>query len=169
VERAAEVRARGRVLAEAVVTYGLPVDVDAGDALLEEVRRSAGHVRWLAEIIRGLDPEALVWGARSTSRQVGRSVDGPVDVTTSVEQAGLNVWLDLYHRERILLRKVAEAAVRAGIAERQVRLAEADGERAGRWLQATLAVLELSAEDMREVMASGARHLSLLAGGDAAG
>src|ERR1022692_962003 len=35
---------------QAVKTYGLPRDISPTDALLEEVRYSAGHVSWLREM-----------------------------------------------------------------------------------------------------------------------
>jgi hypothetical protein len=151
----------------AVATYGLPVEIDPGTALLEEVSRSAGHVRWLRDVVQELDADALVWGEKTTSHQSGQSVEGPVDVTTNVSAAGVNVWLELYLKERDHLRKVCTDALKAGIAERQVQLAEQAGERAGQWLRASLDVLGLSDEDMRRVMAAGVAHLHLLEGGAA--
>src|SRR4051812_31727674 len=46
----------------AVVTFGLPIQVDALTALREEVWRTAGHVAYLEAEIRQLKPEALTWG-----------------------------------------------------------------------------------------------------------
>jgi hypothetical protein len=161
-KRRQETRAR-----EAVATYGLPVEIDPGTALLEEVSRSAGHVRWLRDVVQELDADALVWGEKTTSHQAGHSVEGPVDVTTNVSAAGVNVWLELYLKERDHLRKVCTDALKAGIAERQVQLAEQAGERAGQWLRASLEVLGLSDADMRRVMARGVANLHLLEGGAA--
>jgi hypothetical protein len=125
-KRRQETRAR-----EAVATYGLPVEIDPGTALLEEVSRSAGHVRWLRDVVQELDADALVWGEKTTSHQV------------------------------------CTDALKAGIAERQVQLAEQAGERAGQWLRASLEVLGLSDADMRRVMARGVANLHLLEGGAA--
>lgn len=158
--------AKGRLEREraerSVSTYGLPVDIDPGAALLEEVTRTAGHVRWLQSIVADLDPQALVWGDKQEQHQEGRGPEGPIDVKTSVQAAGVSVWLDLYLRERDHLRRVCSDALKAGVRERQVQLAEQAGERAGTWLRATLASLELDDATMRGVMAEGVRHLHLL-------
>ncbi len=155
---------RRKVMEDAVRTYGLPIDIDPGSALLEEVSRTAGHVRWLHDIVAGMDPEALIWGDKQTSHVEGVGPEGPVDQVTQVQSAGVHIWLELYLKEREHLRKVCTDALKAGIAERQVQLAEQAGERAGQWLQATLSVLDLSDEVMRRVLANGVRHLHLLEG-----
>jgi hypothetical protein len=85
---------------EAVVTYGLPVDVSPAEALLEEVRWTAGHVVWLRERVQALE------------------ADGVAD----------SVWVDLYQRERKHGVDVAAAAVRAGVDVAMVRLKERQGE-----------------------------------------
>src|SRR6266446_3090371 len=41
---------------------GAPRDIDPGVALLEEIHRSAGHVAWLEDKVRGLEESELVWG-----------------------------------------------------------------------------------------------------------
>ncbi len=161
---AAERRQQEEKARTAVATYGLPVDIDPGTALLEEVSRTAGHVRWLHDVVAELDPTALTWGDKQTSHQEGRGPEGLVDITTEVQAAGVNIWLELYLKERGHLRKVCTDALKAGIAERQVQLAEQAGERAGQWLRASLEVLGLSDVDMRKVMAAGVRHLHLLEG-----
>lgn len=161
---AAERRGGELVAKRAMATYGLPVQIDPGAALLEEVARSAGHVRWLSEVVAELVPESLVWGQKQWSHEQGVGPEGPIDKTTRVESAATNAWLDLYFKERDHLRKVASDAIKAGIAERQVRLAEQAGERAGQWLRATLAVLDLTDQQMRSVMAEGVRHLHILEG-----
>lgn len=145
-----------------MATYGLPVDIDPGSALLEEVQRTAGHVRYLAGLVYDLDPADLTWGEKTAQQQTGHGPEGPVDMATTTQAAGVNVMVELYQRERKHLREVCRDALAAGVAERQVRLAEQAGERAGRWLQAALGVLDLDEQTMRRVMAEGVRHLHLL-------
>lgn len=157
-------RVQERKVLAAVATYGLPVDIDPGTALLEEVSRTAGHVRWLHGIVQELDPSALTWGDKQKSHVEGLGPEGPVDQTTEVQSAGVNIWLELYLKERDHLRKVATDALKAGIAERQVQLAEQAGERAGQWLQACLAPLNLSEGQMRAVMGTATSNLHLLQG-----
>lgn len=107
----AQITAAGRELAgQHVVTFGLPREVDPQQALLEEVHRTAGHVAWLQTKIAGLVEDTEL-KQRDKSDQFERPA----------------VWVEMYQEERKHLARVSEAAVRCGIAERQVKLAEAQG------------------------------------------
>lgn len=146
--RVAEAKAKEQA-ESAVVTLGLPVDISPTEALLDEVKWTAGHVRWLRGKVQELEthvthivPEGdedddkylsespnhakhgLTWG---TSKIVDkRSGEAPgVDTT---ESAAPSVWYVLYERERAHLVAVCAAALRAGVEERRVRLAEKDGD-----------------------------------------
>lgn len=107
----------------AVITYGLPRDISPTDALLEEVRYTAGHVAWLRERVAELEERALVWGV--TGEVDTRASEFPGVNTTS--EAKPNMWLVLYREERKHLVDVTKAAISAGIEERRVKLAEAQG------------------------------------------
>ena len=119
-----------------MLTYGGPVDVDPITALLEELHRSAGAVRWLELMVQSLAPE----------------------------QAAQSGWLEVYRQERRHLVDVAGVAVRSGIAERHVALAEKQGA-----LVAALVIklldlpeLELRADQRRIARAFVARELHVL-------
>src|SRR5438445_284324 len=60
--RTHQVAAQAEMVRQAVVTYGLPREVDPSQALLEEVHRTAGHVAWLAAKVAQLDEADLFWG-----------------------------------------------------------------------------------------------------------
>jgi len=105
----------------AVATYGLPVDIDPQQAILDELARTAGHVQWLGAVVAAMDPAALVWG---TTRASTPDLGARRPELSISAQAAPSVWLTLYRQEREHLAKVAKAALDAGIAERQVRLAE---------------------------------------------
>jgi hypothetical protein len=143
-----------------MATYGLPVDIDPAEALLQEVQRTAGHVAWLAEQVKAVDPEALIWGRTKTRK--GRAADGPVDVTD--EAAAVSVWLTLYQQERKHLVHVAAAALAAGVEERRVRLAEQHGEVLAGVIRAVLADLRLSEAQQALVAEVVPRHLRAVAG-----
>jgi len=113
--RAVEVKA-----AEAVRVLGLPVDVSPTDALLQEVQWTAGHVAWLRGKVQELEPESLVWGATKKVDRAGAGVE-------TTDGSAPSVWYELYARERDHLVKVSAAALRAGVEERKVRLAESQG------------------------------------------
>jgi hypothetical protein len=93
-------------------------------ALLEEVHRTAGHVAWLAEVVTGLERDEVTWGlAEETDAPITDGGGG----TTTKHKASVNVWVQLYQQERKHLAAVCRDALAAGIAERQVRLAEQQG------------------------------------------
>lgn len=92
---------------EQIYTMGGEVDIDPTTALSQEVRRTAGCVHWIGERVRELhESEVTMMGPQ-----------GPI----------VNPWIKLYQEERDRLINVSKVALGAGIAERQVRLAEEQG------------------------------------------
>jgi hypothetical protein len=155
VERVSELRA-----IKAMETYGLPLDVSPGDALLDEVRYTAGHVAWLREKVQELEDRDLVWGMTEQAEKNATEFSG----TDTTYGAKPNVWLDLYMRERKHLVDVAKAAISAGIEERKVRLAEQQGALVAMVIRGILADLKLT-PDQRELVAEVVpRRLRALAG-----
>lgn len=105
-------------------TYGLPINVPADVALLQELARTAGHVAWLFERVRETDPQALVWGTVEELEKGASEFPG-VDVKKA---AGPNAYLELYIRERRHLLDVAKAIAGLGLEERRVGLIERQGD-----------------------------------------
>jgi len=132
---------REKVL-EAVRTFGLPLDVSPTEALLDEVKWTAGHVAWLRDRIQEFEAEALSWGRSSEVRKGSGEFPG----TDTTYTAAPPVLLDLYQRERRHLLDVCRVAIGAGLAERQVRLAERQGELIAGAIQGILADLNLTKE-----------------------
>lgn len=135
---------------QAVVTYGLPRDIAPGDALLEEVHATAGHVAWLRDQIQALDPEALAWGIteqveKSATEFPGTDITYAATVNAWLEQYR-NAWLEQYRWERKHLVDVTKAAIATGIEERRVKLAEAQGALLNDVLRRIFARLSLSPE-----------------------
>lgn len=89
--------------------YGRKRDIGPHEALIEEVQRTAGHVTWLEEKIRRFQDED--------------------DLTQSTAKDGMkeSEWIIMYQNERKMLVAVCNTAIRAGIAERTVRIAEDQG------------------------------------------
>lgn len=143
---------------EAVVTYGLPVEIDPAEALLDEVNRTYGHVLWLLDKVQITDPDALIWGLESETDKRATEFPG-VDRTYS---AKANVWLDLYREERDHLRRVTTDALRAGVEERRVRLAERRGEELARWMKALAQAWGVP--DTPETWKAARAHLQLVDG-----
>jgi hypothetical protein len=183
---AAERRQQEAATLAAATTYGLAVDISPTDALLEEVRWTAGHVQWLRARVQELEKQQLVWGATKTKTEAaggmritfgGREADdedepglvdiGAVPTSEVVQEAAPSIWLDLYDRERRHLLAVCAAAIKAGVEERRVRLAEQQGELVAGAIRAILADLRLTAEQQARVAEVVPRHLRVLAGGAA--
>lgn len=145
---------------KAVVTYGLPRDISPTDALLEEVRYSAGHVAWLREKVRELEDADLVWGVTEEAHKTATEFSG-VDTTWAAKP---NVWLELYYRERKHLVEVTKAAISVGIEERRVRLAEAQGALVAEVFRRVFARLNLTAEQTARVPVVVSEELRRAAG-----
>ena len=127
---------------QAVITYGLPRDISSIDALLEEVRYTAGHVMWLRERVAELEQNDLVWGVTEETDTQASEFPG----TNTTRAAKPSVWLQLYREERKHLVDVTKAAISAGIEERRVKLAEVQGQMLNGVLRKIFARLSLSPE-----------------------
>lgn len=145
-----------------VETYGRKIETTATEALLDEVQWTAGHVAWLRERVQeietGAEPgsdNALVWGKT-------KEKSGGQDYGTT-EEAAPNIWLKLYQQERAHLVKVCSEAIRAGIEERRIQLAEQQGVLVAQAIRAILADLGLTAEQQARVPEVVPRHLRALA------
>lgn len=160
--KAAREKARRNVEAQEVkarmVTLGLPVDVDPTTALLEEVKVTAGHVAWLREEVRALDPGLLTWGKAQHEEGIGP--EGPIDKTT--HKATAPVVYELYMRERKHLAEVAALALRAGVQERQIALAEAQALQIVGVYQRALASITLTPEQHTQAREAITRELRAL-------
>lgn len=159
-ERLTEEKAR-----KLVETYGVRVNTTATDALLEEVQWTAGHVQWLRQRVQeiesgtvsGADGEhPLVWG-KTKAKQGGEDWG-------QTEEAVPSVWLRLYQDERDRLVRVCSAAIKAGIEERRVQLAEQQGALVAQAVRAILGDLQLTPEQQARVPEVVPRHLRALAG-----
>lgn len=144
---------------KAVVAYGLPRDISPTEALLEEVRYTAGHVAWLRGKVREIEDGDLVWGVTEETDKQASEFPG-IDVTRAAKP---NVWLELYYRERQHLVAVTKTAIAAGIEERRVRLAEQQGALVAQVIRAILADLALTPEQESRVPEIVPRHLRALA------
>jgi hypothetical protein len=153
---------KARVLVE---TYGRKIETTASEALLDEVQWTAGHVAWLRErvqeiesatVVAGTDTgHPLVWG-------ITKEKSGGEDYGTTSE-AVPNVWLKLYQQERSHLVTVCSQAIKAGIEERRIRLAESQGALIAQAIRAILGDLQLTTEQQARVPEIVPRHLRALA------
>lgn len=115
-------------------------DVDPGAALLEEIRVTLAHVQWLRGKVAEPSSQECTWGTIHHEEGVGP--EGPIDGTT--EKAEPSVRYQLYCRGRDHLVKVSAAALKAGIEERKVRLAEQQGQLVAAFLKQIFDALHLT-------------------------
>lgn len=125
VRAAAEQRAREDAARALAARHAIPLDVDPTGQILHLVRVSAGIAEWIwREQILRLQPDAIAWGI--AERRVKTTPDGPE--ITEVEKAELNVWWRQHGEAMDRCATFCKIALAAGVAERQVRLAERQGE-----------------------------------------
>ena len=125
----------------AVQVLGLPRDISPQTALLERVHALAGIVDWIEQILRGKEQESLVWGVSE------RTDDG--EKTTVKEIAGPTVWLRLHQEYQRDLVKTCEVAIKCGLAERQVQLAESEGRLIARVIESVLRRLDIDTSQQK--------------------
>jgi hypothetical protein len=129
------------------VALGVPIDTTPADALMDEVREACGNVAFYRELIQALPthpaadvlvPEAILQNEDGTTTVMPahweRGEPGIYGRTYHVSgiptgEAKPHVLLQLYNEERKRKLDASAAALRAGIEERRVRIAEADAER----------------------------------------
>jgi hypothetical protein len=150
VRAAAERRQQDEAAAQAVVVYGLPVEVDPHTALLSELWRTAGHVAWLRARIEQLSEETL-------HGPVGGSEHG-------YPREEAHVWVRLYQEERKHFAAVARDCIKAGIEERRIQLAEQQAELIASYTRALLSDLGIDPASEKARVAVR-KHLTLVAGG----
>lgn len=125
--------------------------VDPWDALLMCVRITASEVAYYSLQIGQLEErqiiESMIWGPNE------------------IKQA--NIWMRLRSKAVSDLARYSKMAIDAGVAERQVHLAEQMGDVLARLVDGVISDLRLTKEQQQNVPGIVRRHLALVAGGTA--
>ena len=124
---------------------GQPMDIGPAEALLWRVRVLAGEVARLDEVIAGLEADELVWGK---THEVDDDT-GAQPGTKTTYGARVNTWLIIRAQRERALQDACEAALRANIEERMVRLAEQQGASIHRLLMNVLTDFGVPLDDPR--------------------
>lgn len=122
VQRKAAANLAAEAARRAAAQLAVPIDTTPEQALIDEVKRAAGMVAFYQARVEEVDQtnrEDLVWGM--TKNDMSGEFPGPTYEATP------NTWLQLWNQERDRLVRVAAAAIKAGIEERRVKLAEQEG------------------------------------------
>lgn len=111
-------------VAQLARTLGVPLDVDAETGIVEEIKRTAGHIAWLREQIAELDPAALTWLQRHEERSAGRFQGRAEQRVTQSFSLQLHPLVTHYLAERKHFVDVCTKAVALGLHEREIRIVE---------------------------------------------
>jgi len=132
-------KAAAKLMAEQmVVGYGLPRDIDPQDALIEELRRTAGHVAYLQKLVADIEDQDLHGQVGTTGSSEGK---------TYLAKSEPNVLVAMYQTERKMLERIAKSCIEAGIEERRVQIAEDQGKLFAQVVQGILKDLNIDATD----------------------
>jgi hypothetical protein len=124
-------------------TLGIPIEIDPGEALIRELWETAGNVAFYRQLVAQLpthpEPDLFIPASDEDENADGgghweRGQPGVYGRTYHVSgiptgEAKVHILVALYNDERKHLTDVASAALRAGVEERRVRMAEADATR----------------------------------------
>jgi hypothetical protein len=139
-----------RKLGELVIT-----DVDPGEQLLELIAITAAEVRWFRSRVYDIDAADLVWG--KTKHATGGQNKG------DTYEASKNAWLALYHERADKLAALCAEAIKIGLKEREVRLAEQQADLIVKLLEGVLGDLGHDLADPNTA-AVVSRHLRVVGG-----
>lgn len=95
--------------------FGERQPTDPHDALMQEISRTAGIIKWIEAHMEEM-------------RDGGMTEDAILTQFSKVNGFVPNVWMELYSRERDHLVKTCVAAIKAGVAERRIQIAEQQGQ-----------------------------------------
>lgn len=140
---------------------GVPIDTDPGDALIGLVREAAGNVEFYRSLVADLPthPERLTNDEGESRTRTG--VYGPTFHQSGIPtgEAKPHVLVVLYNEERDRLAAFAQAALKAGVEERRIRLAEADAQKLMAGVVVGLQRAKVSPEQAEEFRRGFAEYL----------
>jgi P27 family predicted phage terminase small subunit len=134
---------------------GEPMDITPAKALLWRVGVIAAEVARLDELIAALEADELVWGKV-------KETEGEEEGRRTEYAARLNVWLLIRKQREDALHAACTAAISAGLEERLVRVAEAQGALFHRIMITALGRFGIPPDDARipEIMPAVIRELT---------
>lgn len=109
-----QVAAAKRHAYEQAKFFGRPINIDPHTAILEEIARTASVIQWIED--RMLE-----------ERESGLHDKDIMQSYSAKNGFQASVWMDLFQQERKHLVSTCVAAIKAGIAERKVQIAEQQG------------------------------------------
>lgn len=129
-----QAKATRELAQRACMRLGIPVEINPADALLHAVWEAAGNVEFYRQLVEELEahPEEGEYSEDSEGktryRPGKRGIYGETYHISGIPtgEATVHVLVQLYNEERDRLVKYSSEALRAGVEERRVRLAESE-------------------------------------------
>jgi hypothetical protein len=150
-------------------TMGGPLDLSPHDALIWCVRTAAGELAYCNAMVSLLGAEDVVGNPLATLERPLKEEKGAEDPEHRVteERRGtpeLNIWVRARHDAMDRLAKFSKMALDAGVAERQVQLAERYGETIAASYEVLIDGLELTAAQRKKLRVLIPNALAVLEG-----
>lgn len=120
-------------------------DLDPAQAFLDLVASKAGEVEWLRHQVELLETDGDLWWGMTKSEE-GATGMGTIDKRT--EEARQHVVYTLLHKAQDQLARYAAETLKAGVDERQVKLAEQTGAQFEAVLTSLLTAIQATPEQM---------------------
>jgi len=153
-----------------LAVMGVPLPIEPGDAILQCIAIAAGEVRYASEQIAKLELDEAAGAVVTTHTRPlkhEKGADDPDETVREVrhEAPALHIWIVTRRQAMDRLVQYSVAALKAGVEERRVRIAENVGQALADAIRGILSDLGLS-DDPR---APGVvrKHLTMLSGGRA--
>ena len=138
-------------------------NLDPAQALLDLVASKAGEVEWLRHQVELLETDGDLWWGET--KVVGKDNPEFGEQYERTEEARQHVVYTLLHKAQDQLARYAAETLKAGVDERQVRLAEATGAQFETVLTSLLTAISATPEQMQTAATEIPRILRNLAGG----
>lgn len=141
---------------------GTPVEgQDPSQVLLDQIASKAAEVEWLKRQVELIEnDEDLFW---STQKEMERTA--PLgDSTETTKESTQHIIYSILHKAQDQLVRYAEATLRAGVEERQVRAAERTGEQFEKVLMSVLSAIDATPKQLQTASTEIPRILRDMAG-----
>jgi hypothetical protein len=151
--------------------WGVAIKTTPVEAILNQVNVWAGLEAYYRQRVEALTDEDLVWGRTKETEGdvvVGNGPSASLDkATTTTDEAKPNILIILHEQASVNLVRFSTEAIKAGIEERRVRLAEQQGALVADAIRRILDQLGLTPEQAALVPRIVPAELRLIAGGAA--
>ena len=137
-------------------------NLDPAHALLDLVASKAGEVEWLRHQVELLESDGELWWGKAKESEEDNPMGGKSE---TVQEARQHVVYTLLHKAQDQLARYATETLKAGVDERQVRLAEQTGAQFEAVLTSLLTAIKATPEQMQTASTEIPRILRSLAGG----